>query len=532
MATWYVRSTSSAIFQQSHLYTVTTDKMVPVESDAGANVALARKWVWQCTTGGTSAAANPTWPASVTQDVTTVTSNTAVFTARKPGFSSGTTPNWSFATCFLAYATSIAATGDTIYVSQAHSENSSSNNVSVCTFGFTSSALTGPVIIQCANDGAAPPTASALTGVVANTSTGAYIFNGNLYCYGLTFKPGNGSSSNSPGITLANTASNYQLFDNCTFDLNTTGSAAVFNWGSSSGPGLVVWLSVNVNFGSTGQGFQTDGVICKFRWNGGITSGSAITALFNNIGGRAQDIEVSGVNLSSMASSANIETVATAQGGGRKLIRGCILPSAWSGSPITGTLTSLQTSRVEMYLYDVSSGTANNKVWIKDYTGEITTEGTIVRVGGATAPDGTQMSWKFVSTANTTFPFVSLFSTEYMELVTWVNDTNSHTYTVSTIFDNATGLTNAQMWMEAFVLNNTAPLYAVLSTRANDVLATPSTNSSDSGSTWNGTGGFSNPNKQKMSITFTAAIKGPILFRIFLAKASTTVYVDPFIQIT
>jgi hypothetical protein len=533
MATWYVKSGSSAAFQQSHLYTVTTDKMVPAEADAGTNVALARQWVWQCTTGGTSAGANPTWPGTVTQDVTTVTSNTAVFTARKPGFSSGTTPDWSFATCFLAYGLSAASTSDTVYVSNNHSENSASSNASVVTFA-SAGALIGPVHVVCANDSAAPPTASATTAVVQNTSAGAFSMTGNMDVYGVAFKCGSGQASSNCSINIASTSNSYQFYEQCLFSLLSSASGVNLVTGSASGPCLVIWKNCNVNFSAAGHTIHISDTISKFRWSGGSTTGTNVTNLFGSNGTRATDVELTGIDFhtAGFSSSGNILTVATSNVSVRCVVRGVVMPAAWSGSPITGTLSSLQTSRVEMYDWDVSAGTNNNRIWIKDYTGEITTEGTIVRSGGATGPDGVQMSWKFVSTANTTFPYVVLGSTEYMELCTWINDTSSHTYTVSYIFDNATGMTNAQMWMEAFEPSNATPLYSIGSTRASDVIATPTTNTSDSGSSWAGTGGMSNPNKQKMSLTFAAGIKGPLLIRVFLAKASTTVYVDPYIQVS
>lgn len=537
MATWYVKSGSSAKFVQSHAYVSTSggDKMVPVENDAGSNVALARKWVWQCTTSGTSAAANPTWPASVTQDVTTVTSNTAVFTARKPGFSSGTTPDWTFASCFLAYVCTAASTGDTIYVSQNHAESSSVASANVATFGFTSSALTGPVNIICANDGAAPPTAAATGGSVTNTAAVAFIFNGNMNVYGLIFNCGTGSASNSCIYNFGNATNSYQFFESCTFNLTSTGANCRFNFGNSSGPALVLWRKCNTTVSNTGQAFSCDDTVVKFRWDQGQTAGSAATMFFTTNGGRLSNIEVTGVDMSvaGFATAGNILNVATAQGtSGLHIFRGLKLPASWSGSPITGTLSSLQTSRVEMYNWDSGTGTSNNKIWIKDYTGEITTETSITRSGGAAGPDGTAMSWKFVTTANTTFPYVILGSTEYMEIPVYTNDTSSHTYTVSLISDTASAYTNAQVWMDCFQMTGSTTLYTLNTTRVSDIIATPTNLSSDSGSTWNNTGGMSNPNKMKMALTITEGIKGPLLFRVYVAVASKTIYFDPFVQVT
>ncbi len=56
---------------------------------------------------------------------------------------------------------------------------------------------------------------------------------------------------------------------------------------------------------------------------------------------------------------------------------------------------------------------------------------------------------------------------------------------------------------------------------------TPTALSSDS-STWGG----SVSNKYKVQISFTPQMKGAFKARLFLAKASTTVYVDPLLDIS
>jgi hypothetical protein len=43
---------------------------------------------------------------------------------------------------------------------------------------------------------------------------------------------------------------------------------------------------------------------------------------------------------------------------------------------------------------------------------------------------------------------------------------------------------------------------------------------------------MTNPNKQKLSTTFTVNRIGPFRVTICLAKPSTTVYVDPFVVIS
>src|SRR6188508_3468017 len=97
MASFYLKSGAGAIEYSNRAWTL-GEKMVPARADNSTNFAVARKWVWEVTTAGTSSA-TPAWPAvSATQDVTTVTeAGGVIWTARKPGFSTGSTASWAFA---------------------------------------------------------------------------------------------------------------------------------------------------------------------------------------------------------------------------------------------------------------------------------------------------------------------------------------------------------------------------------------------------------------------------------------------------
>ena len=125
MGTLYVKSGSGATERANSTVYALGDRMVIAPADLSTNYTYARKWVWECTVAGTSGAAVPTWPSAVTQEVTTIADGSVVWTARRPGFSSGTTANWTFATIHLSYAATASVGGDIVYVSSSHSENSS-----------------------------------------------------------------------------------------------------------------------------------------------------------------------------------------------------------------------------------------------------------------------------------------------------------------------------------------------------------------------------------------------------------------------
>ena len=103
MAAFYLKSGAGATERANSTAYTAGMRMVLLRTDTTANYLVARKWVWECTTMGTSGAAVPAWPATVTQDTTTITEGLLVWTARKPGYSSGTTAAWTFAGIFKEY---------------------------------------------------------------------------------------------------------------------------------------------------------------------------------------------------------------------------------------------------------------------------------------------------------------------------------------------------------------------------------------------------------------------------------------------
>lgn len=207
----------------------------------------------------------------------------------------------------------------------------------------------------------------------------------------------------------------------------------------------------------------------------------------------------------------------------RGMIRNGKLPASWTGALTTGTL--LAGARYEMHNCD--DGDTNYRLWVEDYAGSIKQETTIVSSGGAS--DGTtSLSWKMASSANAEYPLIVLDSPE---IVQWNDTTGSAiTVTVEIITDNVT-LTDAECWLEVQYLGTSGyPLSTFISDAKADVLATAA-NQATSTETWTTTG-LTTPTKQKLSVTFTPQEKGFLHAVVKLAKASTTVYVDPLLVVT
>ncbi len=96
----------------------------------------------------------------------------------------GTT--WALAKATLDGAAAIDASGDVIYVSQAHTQT----QASALSLPFAGSSAS-PQKVICGNDGAEPPTAVATSAAVANTGANAMTLTSlNCYIYGIAFTCG------------------------------------------------------------------------------------------------------------------------------------------------------------------------------------------------------------------------------------------------------------------------------------------------------------------------------------------------------
>jgi len=426
---------------------------------------------------------------------------------------------WALANASMTGAAADDAAGDTIYFSQAHSENlAASTNV---TFGTNAS----PQKLICANDAAEPPTAVATGATIATNGGYGITLSGSFYAYGLAFKPGAGAAVN-VSINLVNGYGDIQRYESCVFDVNGSGGSASILVGQGANQQMpeCYWKSCDVKFlNSANDGIAVCGT---FVWSGGSAlSGTAtpsdglirLTSL-----GEGAFVHVSGVNLSNFASTLNLVQTGTVQSG-RVVFRNCKLPASWAGSLYVGAAIGL---RAEMW--NCSATDTNYALWVEDYAGSIRHETTLVKTGGAS--DGTTpISWKMATSANAEYPTIVLRSPE---IAKWNETTGSAvTVTVDFLRDSATNLQDDEIWLEVEYLGTSGfPLSLFADDAAADVLATPA-DQATSAATWTTTG-MSNPNEQKLSVTFTPQEKGLIIARVCIGLASTTIYVDPELQIS
>lgn len=422
----------------------------------------------------------------------------------------GTT--WALAKATLGGIAAIDGAGDTIYLSQVHSESTGT------AFTYTGAGtLASPQKLLCGNDAAEPPTALATGAVVACTAaSGTNALNGSFYAYGITWRY---ASTLQLGAGATNC---FQHFDNCTFDCTGVGSSGHFDAAQDNDAVHILMSNCNFKFTNAANYIQLGQ---HFEIRGGtVLSGTATpNPLFKMPADRTLTRAViEGVDFSNFAS-----TLVLCSGAGvpaaRVVIRNCKLPASW-----TGTLTSAApplSQRFEMY--NCASSNINYALWIEDYAGTIKHETTIVKTSGAT--DGTTpLAWKMTSTANAKYPSIPLVSGE---IVKWNDTTGSAlTATIDIIHDSLTNLTESEVWIEVQYQGSSGGPVSTLITDAPAGVLTAATDQTASTATWTTTG-LTNPNKQKLSVTFTPQAKGFITAKVMLAKSSKTIYVDPLLQV-
>lgn len=420
----------------------------------------------------------------------------------------GTT--WALAKATLVGALAVASAGDTIWISQAHAET----QASLMTLTSPGTAAS-PCRILCGNDAAEPPTSLAATATITVSTNAAFSIAGFAYYYGITFVcAGN--------FVLASSASPHlQRFDTCEFSMTrvTAVTSTIGVPSAAADDQIVEFINTNLRFAATGNTWSVRG--CPFKWKGGTIVGATIpTVLFTNGNGTGAWADFINLDLSPLGSGKTLVTVTNATWQ-TYIFQDCKLGS--SVTLVGGTHSGIGGSVVEFINCD--SGDTNYKYTKACYQGDITQETTIVRSSGAS--DGTtSFSRKMVSSANTKF-YAPLESTT---IAVWNETTGSSlTATVEVVTDNVT-LNDDECWLEIdYSSDASTPLYSLGSDRATNVLTSGAAQTSSS-VTWTTTG-LTTPVKQKLQVTFTPQNKGLVKGRVMLAKASTTMYFCPKMEV-
>lgn len=432
---------------------------------------------------------------------------------------------WALAKATLGGAAAIDAAGDTIFVSDNHAESISGAGILLSLAG-TKASPTRLLCVDDAGDPSSPTTLAATATAVCDNGGGPadIQITGDVYVYGISFRSGLNFNTNIYQGSNGGDGGHRQVYERCQFRQASGGFGTIFLSPGNAEADDYVWKNCDVSF--SGASCVISVQSGRLRWEGGSVlagSSAAQTSLFRQDAAvRGGFVLVSGVDLSNLPAAAALTTF----GGSASQIvfRNCKLPASWSGGLVSGTLGV--GNRAE--LYNCDSGSTNYVLWVEDYAGSVKHETTLVRTGG-TSDGTTALSWKMAGSANAKFPLTPLRSPE---IARW-NDTVGVplTVTVDVLHDSVTNLKDDEVWIEVQYLGTSGvPLSSFTSDAKASVLATAADQTASS-SAWTTTG-TTNPNKQKLSVTFTPQKKGQIRAVVHLAKASYTVYVDPVIQVS
>jgi hypothetical protein len=349
---------------------------------------------------------------------------------------------------------------------------------------------------------------------------------GTCYVYGITFNVGTGVTSNQ--LTLGESSTNHQVLESCGLNIVSTGSSGGIRLGNSAIAGIasVELINCTIQFGAVGQSLFAcgKGVI---RGGSASASGSDPTNFFSPLhsAGEACDLLVDGFDFSNWGASLNLVLGGAVVQAGRAVFRNCKLPASWSGLLVSTAFTAMG-FRAEMW--NCSASDTNYAMRVEDAAGSIRDETTIVHTGGASDGD-TTITWKMASSANAEYPVVVLRSPEIFVPNTTTGA--SKTLTVEIAQDGTTtALNDDEIWLEVEYLGTSGfPLALFADDAKADVLATAAAQANSS-ETWSGLSGTNK--KQALAVTLTPQEEGVYIVRVCLAKASTTVYVDPKVTVS
>jgi hypothetical protein len=498
MAVWRINNSTAiggevcAEWQANHAYALGARCVCTIAYATTAR----RAFVWECTTAGTSGAAEPAWPTSGTR---TDGVGALVWTLRNPNDG-----DWNNASCYLHYVLNHAAvgTGDFAYVDDGHSEAYGAN---MMVLGPT--VASAPLKILCVDKAADTLSVGAVCG-----GTGTLGFARYVYSYGVCYK---GAVTTLTGATAA--VARIILESDGSDVLDITGAATASGLYTGS---VFTIINGGIKHDSAGDTISpiSDGV---FEWFGGtLTCGAEPTGVFSNAS-LCGVMSIKDVDLSSVGAGVLFGAVSGTNGNFDAYFERCKLHAS------TTLFTSFSSGKMggdRIKFHNCNAGNASYGLAEYERLGSTVHETTVVRTGGAS--DGTTLiSLKMVSFNDAEIVVDNYFALKSPPIYSWTASNTEKTFTIEFVHDSATALQNDEIWMEfEYPVNNTDGLGGFARNKCAVLAAAADT--TDSAETWTTTG-LTNPNTRKLTVTVTPGKAGPVIARVCLAKSNTTVYIDP-----
>lgn len=410
---------------------------------------------------------------------------------------------WAKAATTLAGITGAAA-GDTYYLNKLHAE-------SVATLSIVlPGTMANPVKLLSG-------TKDATSGVTDLTAGAQITYTGTTFsltgtCAYISGLKVIGSSASSHDQNYFTSTDNTLEWESGHSELSGAGASSSIAFGAQSagGGGRIVLRNHTFKLAASGQRIKA---MCEFRIHGAsFASGTTTPAAIFSVSSatRGNNVLIEKLDCTNLGNA--FDLFANAQGGARIVFRDTIVPSGWTGAPLTAASIRIG---CEVECYGITKGGTVMRVWNRSYTHDLQDSGSVYRDGGAS--DSAPYSLYMTTTANVNYPAGAARSME-LQAAPITSTGSPITWTVEIMRQSgAASITDAQVWLEVEL-----PDGQVISSRAG-ALATPA-NLTSSSATW--TGG-SSPTKQKVSVTGTPASQGRPILRLYCAVPSTTLYIDP-----
>ena len=421
------------------------------------------------------------------------------------GLNSGT--SWTDAWTTIDSATNVNA-GDVILVDDSHVDAFVGNK----NLNFYGGTFLNPIKIISV-DKATNDYSSGATIKSAPSNYNLYI-NGNILFYGCTIQAGE-------RLALPQSSDYRMWFDDCVLGTLGTGQHRYIQFGSGSGDGqsssiIVTNSTIGDQYNNYPYRFSGHGTMhirnCTFASTSARTLGGRGNVMFMNDDSPKVTIE---------DCDFSAETATTNLFGGMTMsssftLRRCKLQSGYS----IGTLNEFsQVSLEDCESSNLTSPSIN--AIFADPFGVSESVSSVYRSSGAS--DGTtEYSFKFTSNSNALESHLPISSFSFAKYV----GTGSQTITV--YLAGGSSLNDDDFWIEVESPSEEASPTAQGKFRTTKPypLATPTALASDT-SSWTGTGVGT---AQKVEVAIAPTIAGTVTVRCYLAKPSTTVYVDPKIS--
>jgi len=489
MANWYCGSNKYALvasWQPNTEYSVgALVKQATQPSD------WVNRRVFRCTQAGTSGSSEPSWnlaKASTTND------NTVVWQEVTGNEAYGWSAAGPTLRLFLGGGSSWAAAGDTVYVNAGHDEYYLYGQWDINSPGV----LGNPVYVLCVDDALQPANTAQVTKDVWLHLLGC------AYSCGVNYK----------GTTGVLVFADWTL-ENCT--IVSTNRPCRFD-------GVATFLNVILYIGApAGWSAITLSWNARLTWRGGalrVPPGySPASYVFAPADAytRMRGAEIEGIDMSEYSAAGLYLFYADMPM--RIMLKNCRLGTNIIMTYRVGRITPW--GRLE--LVNCDSVNTNYRYYRYHDSGEVFHETGVYREGGAS--DGTTpVCRRMVSSDWAKYADPLILG----ELVGWNETTGQQkTATVHLLTDGVT-LTNKDLWVEVEYLGNADYPLSSFVTNKPHILESGTSLDSDT-ATW--IHNLQNPVRQKVSLSFTPQMKGPIRVTVRLARPSTTVYVCPKVDI-